>query len=102
LRYMDEISIVLRDSVNVTTDEFKALGRYSHCGNVFTVIQKYPCITARFNRVEYIFDPEALLMYKLTYNNILAYWDTECTKTLPYYKEYKIQESIYIVRPYSR
>jgi len=99
---MDEISIVLRDSINVSTDEFKALGRYSYCGNVFTVIHKYSTITARFNRVEYIFDPESLLMYKLIYNNILAYWDTECTKELPYYTEYKLQDSLYIVRPYSR
>jgi hypothetical protein len=99
---MSEISIILRDSVHVTPEEFKALGRYSCCGNIFTVIHKHAPMTARFRRVEYIFDSEGLLMYRLSYNNILAQWVTEYTKELPYYEEYKIQESLYIIKPYSR
>jgi hypothetical protein len=98
---MGEISIILRDSVHITPEEFKALGRYSCCGNIFTVIHKpkHPPAVMKFKRIEYIFDPEALLMYRLSFNNILAQWNTEWTKELPLYEEFRIQDTLYI-RPY--
>jgi len=98
---MGDISIILRDTVHITPEEFKALGRYSCCGNIFTVIHRpgQPPTTIRFNRIEYVFDPEAFLLYKLAYNNILAQWATECTKELSPYQEYRIQDSLFI-KPY--
>ncbi len=100
---MGEISIILRDSVHITPEEFRALGRYSFCGNIFTVTHKpgQPPTTIKFRRVEYIFDSEALLMYKLISNNVLAQWYTEYTKELTPYQEFRVQDSLYI-RPYSR
>ena len=98
---MGEISIILRDSVHITPEEFRALGKYSFCGNIFTVIQRagQPPLHARFRRLEYIFDPEGLLIYKLISNNVLAQWSTEITKELDPFQEYKLQDSLYI-KPY--
>jgi len=99
---MKEISIILKNNILIPIEEFRVLDRYSSTGRMWTLIQRpssknTPIITQR--TVEYIFDPEALLIFHIVSQNILAKWDTEKTRYLKPYEEFEITESFYI-RPY--
>lgn len=98
---MDEISVILKNNVVVTIEEFRVLDRYSYSGKIWTLIEKPKngnyVITLR--AIEYIFDSEAFTVFKIISNNILAQWQTELTKNLGYNQEYTIKDGM-TIRPY--
>ena len=99
---MNEISVILKNNILIPIEEFRILDRYSCMGRMWTLIQRpspksSSIITQR--TVEYIFDPEALLIFHIVSQNILAKWDTEKTRYLKPYEEFEITDSFYI-RPY--
>jgi hypothetical protein len=99
---MNEISIILKNNILIPVEEFRVLDRYSSMGRMWTLIQRpsiksTSIITQR--TVEYIFDPEALLIFHIVSQNILAKWDTELTRYLKPNEEYEITDTFYI-RPY--
>lgn len=49
--------------------------------------------------VEYIFDPESLLIFQIISQNILATWDTDITRNIGSNEEYCIGNSLFI-RPH--
>jgi len=101
---VSEISIILKNNLLITVEEFKFLDRYSTHGQVWTLIYMptphNPCkVTCK--TTEYIFDPEALTIFYIVSRNILASWETECTKYLVPGDEFSLSESL-LIRPYSK
>lgn len=99
---MKEISLILRNKLTVTIEEFRALERYSHTGKIWALIQRptpiIPFIS--YDRTtEYIFDPEALTFFCIVSRNVLATWDTDITRDFGPYDELELKESLFI-RPY--
>jgi len=93
-----EVSLILRNNILVSQDEFRILQQYSYTGNIWVVKQKYEIENTiiRYKAVEYIFDPEALTIFYIVSRNILATWETKLTKNFGPYEEFKIQDSIFI------
>lgn len=101
---MDEISIILKNSSLITSDEFRALNLYSHCGQLWTLIYRQSDIFPQkitHRATEYIFDPESLTYFFIISKNVLVTWDTAATKHLGMDDEFCLQDSLYI-RPYSK
>jgi hypothetical protein len=97
-----EISVILKNNVLITDKEFKILNNYACPGKMWFLIQKSSIpgnYCARQRTVEYIFDWESLLYFKIVSCNILAYWDTEITKGLGVDQEYQIDVNLFI-KPY--
>jgi hypothetical protein len=99
---VNEISVILKNNLLITTEEFKLLDRYSSCGKMWTLIYR-PTTDIPYkitNRtVEYIFDPEALTMFCIVSQNVLASWETQCTRYLGPDDEFYLKDSMFI-RPY--
>ena len=96
---MKETSLILRNRLLVTVEEFRILNRYSYTGNIWTLIYRSetPPPYKVFERtVEYIFDPEALLIFHIVSNNILATWNTEITRGFGPNDELEIKDSLFI------
>lgn len=96
---MYEISILLKDARLLTQEEYKALVRYSSHGRVWTVIERYGQrleYTARKLSPEYIFEPEALTLFRLISCNILAQWYTDNTRNLHPNQEFQIHDTLWI------
>jgi len=95
-----EVSILLKDSRIITPEEFKALARYSSFGKVWTVIERPGYNQDHTIRKqlssEYIFEPEALLVFKLISQNILAQWYTDNTRHLLPHQEFQIHDTLWI------
>lgn len=99
-----EISAILKNNHLITTDEFKALSRYSICGQLWTVIHRPTNIFPHKITdcaLEYIFDPEAFTMFCFISSNILANWETQSTMHLGPHDEFCLKDSIFI-RPYNK
>jgi len=97
-----EISVILKNNLLITTEEFKLLDRYSCCGKMWTLIFR-PTTDIPYkitNRaIEYIFDPEALTMFCIVSQNVLASWETQSTRYLGPDDEFYLKDSLFI-RPY--
>jgi hypothetical protein len=83
----------------IPIEEFRILDRYAYAGRIWTLIQKptpdYPVIIKQ-RTIEYIFDPEALTVFCIVSQNILATWDTDCTKYLGPDEEFYLKDSLFI------
>jgi hypothetical protein len=98
---VSDISLILRNSISITIEEFRILDRYSCSGRIWTLIHK-PISASYISRqraVEYIFDPEAFTIFRIVSCNVLATWDTDITRDLGPNDEFCITESLFI-RPY--
>jgi hypothetical protein len=94
-----EISVILKNNVLITIEEFKILDRYACPGKMWTLVQRPPegnphVITQR--TIEYIFDNDTLTFFGVISTNILAYWDTDVTKNLAFGQEYQIKDTLFI------
>lgn len=100
---MEEVSLILKNNILITLEEFRVLDRYSCPGKIWTLIHR-PTTTQPYignNRaIEYIFDAEALTIFYIVSRNILATWDTNITRNLGPNDEFQIRESLFI-KPYS-
>ena len=100
---MNEISLILKNNISVSVDEFRALDRYSNSGRIWTLIHRptsdIPFIIKQ-RTIEYIFDPEALTIFCIVSQNILATWDTDITKYLGPNEEFHLKDSLFL-RPYN-
>lgn len=99
---MKEISVILKNNVLITIEEFRILDQYSYTGKIWTLVQRPidgnpKVITQR--TIEYIFDNEALTLFGIVSTNILASWNTDITKNLEIGQEFQIKETLFI-RPY--
>ena len=96
---MNEISVILRNHILITIDEFRILDRYSSQGRLWALIQK-PSKVCPFKVQsivsEYIFYPEDLTMFCIVSKNILVSWDTDRTKHMKSNEEFQIDESLFI------
>jgi len=94
-----EISIILRNNNTISLEEFRILDSYSYTGKILTLLQKptaeQPYII-RQRTIEYIFDPESLIVFKIISQNILACWDTAITRNLGPRDEFYIGNSLWI------
>jgi hypothetical protein len=95
---VEEISLILRDNVHVSIEEFRILDRYTIDGRIWAIVQRHPYMI-RHHAMEYIMEPETLLLFRLISPNILASWNTNLTKNLGANDEFTISESLFI-RPY--
>jgi hypothetical protein len=98
-----EVSVILRNQLLITIEEFKILDNYAHSGKIWTLIHRPDYINSTLiteRTVEYIFDPEALTFFKIVSTNILAHWDTLQTLNLKPNEEYNIKDSLFIRQYY--
>lgn len=98
---MEEVSIILKNHLLLTIEEFRVLENYSYTGQVWTLIQKSTDsspLTIKHRRIEYIFDPESLTIFGLVSRNILAQWDTNLTRNLGPHDEFWLTDSM-CIRP---
>lgn len=101
---MKEISIILKNNVLIPVEEFRILDHYSNVGKFWTLIHRPKLddsIVIRQRTVEYIFDPEALTIFCIVSHNVLATWDTDCTRYLKSNDEFQLKDSLFI-RPYNK
>ncbi len=96
---MNEVSLILKNQVLVSIEEFRILDRLACSGRIWTVIHTHPNFITRQRTIEYIFDPEALTIFRIVSQNVLATWQTDVTKYLGPDDEYKLKDSLFI-RPY--
>ncbi len=101
---MNEISLILKTNALITIEEFKILDMYSHSEKIWLLIHK-PCIfnpiLIKTKTIEYVLEPEALTIFRIVSQNVLATWDTEITKNLHPNDEFNVRDSLFI-RPYNR
>ena len=102
---MEEISVILKNNTVTTVAEFDVLDNYAQIGKTLFIIErKIPGRdhVIRKRAIEYIFDPESLLIFCTLSNNILAKWNTDDTRNLNIGQEYKLNEVLYISPYYPR
>jgi hypothetical protein len=96
---VNEISVILKNNILVTIEEFRILDRYSCSGRIWTLIHR-PTPAAPYlikeRTIEYIFDPEALTIFYIVSRNVLATWDTDVTKYLGPGDEFQLKDSLFI------
>lgn len=101
---MKNISIILKNNILITVEEFKALNRYSDSGKMVVLIERLEYqfhLISKQRVVEYIFEPEAFTMFSIISQNILVSWDTELTKNLSNTQEVQIADNFFIQKyPY--
>jgi hypothetical protein len=95
---LDEISVILRNNILISIEEFRLLDQYAYSGRVWTLVQKSPIIIKQ-RTVEYIFDTEALTIFCIVSQNVLATWNTSITKNLAPNEEFHLKDSLFL-RPY--
>lgn len=99
---MQEISVILKNNILISVEEFRILDSYTCHGKIWSLIERRDNGgIVKLRTVEYIFDPESFLLFRIISNNILAQWDTSLTKNLRYNEEFNIKDSLYI-RPYNK
>jgi hypothetical protein len=99
-----EISVILKNEILIPVDEFRALARYSYSGQVWSLIHRPNNLFQNkitHKAVEYIFDEEALTIFCIVSNNILATWDTKITVNFGPNDELQLKDSLFI-RPYTK
>jgi hypothetical protein len=96
---MKEISVILKNNILITVQEFKILDHYACFGRLWTLIHK-PTLTEPFitkqRAIEYIFDIESLIIFKIVSQNVLAVWDTDITKYFGPDDEFHLKDSLFI------
>lgn len=96
---MKEVSVILKNNLTISTEEFRALDRYSSNGKIWSLTYApspiSPC-KVRYRAIEYIFDPEALIIFYVISRNILVTWDTDITKNFGPNDELQIKDSLFI------
>ncbi len=99
---MKDVSLILKNSLYLTIEEFRILDRYSCPGKIWTLIHRptpiSPCLVS-WRAIEYILDPETLTIFGIVSTNILATWDTDITRDLGPNDEFHLKDSLFI-RPY--
>lgn len=101
---MSDVSIILRNHVLMSIEEFRILDRYTSAENICTLIQrnKIPSpYIIRCKAVEYVLDEETFTFFHVVSNNILVYWNTELTRHLGPGEEFGITDTIFIRHYYS-
>lgn len=93
---MSEISIILKDLRIMTLSEYSALDRYASTGRIWSVISRMQPVTMKHRAIEYIFEEENLLLFKLVSSNIFAQWFTENTRRLKSGDEYQLDYNLFI------
>lgn len=94
-----EISIILKESINISIEEFRALDRCSEVGKIWLVIQRPTPASPNkitWHGTEYIFYPEDFTAFRLVSRNILLQWETMSTKFLQPDQEFQVKESIFL------
>lgn len=92
---MKEVSLFIKDRINLTPQEFRTLNRYTVQGR-FWQVHEYNDSICRIIRQEFIFDEHAFLTFRLMSSNIYIWWPTDFTKSLVKNQSYKINERITI------
>lgn len=93
---MSEISILLKDLRILTLPEYSALDRYASTGRLWSVISRAHPIISSKRSIEYVFEEENFVMFKLVSSNILAQWFTDNTRRLKPGDEYQLDYHLYI------
>ena len=93
---MSEISILLKDIQHMTLPEYKALDRYSSQGRTWSIITKEHYTSIKHRSVEYIFEPENYILFKLASPNVLYHWFTDNTRHLRLGETYQLGFNLYI------
>jgi hypothetical protein len=93
---MSEVSIILKDIRVMTLPEFKALDRYASTGRMWSVISRMQPVTMKSRSIEYIFEEENFILFKLVSANIFAQWFTENTRRLKAGEEYQLDYNLFI------
>lgn len=94
-----EISLILRNRISTTLEEFRVLENYSSTGKIWFLIHRPTEITPFFysyKTIEYIFEPEALTLFYIISRNVLATWDTDITRDFGPNDEFELKESLFI------
>lgn len=100
---MHEISIFLKNKLQITSEEFRVLNNYSYPGKNWYIYQKPTPNTPYYIRersLEYILDKETFFLFNIISQNILAQWNTEITKNLKENEQYHICDSLFICHYY--
>jgi len=100
---VEEVSLILKNNLTLTIEEFRILDRYSCAGRIWSIVyrNRQPPYILRYKSIEYILDPEAITMFGIVSDNILATWDTRITKNFGPEDELYLQDSI-IIKPYTK
>ncbi len=93
---MSEISIILKDIRVMTLPEYRALDRYASVGRTWVIVKRETYVTVSQRSLEYMFEPENFLLFRLVSNNILTQWFTNNTRRLKVGEEYQIDTNMYI------
>jgi hypothetical protein len=96
---MNEASIILKNHVLVTVDEFRILNEFAKYGNLWYLIQKSSInnLIIKQKIREYIFDEESLTIFRIISQNILISWNTSITKNLKSSDEFQLTDSLYLI-----
>ena len=96
---MKEISVILKNNLLVTIEEFSLLEKYSSSGRFWTLVQ-HPTVNTPFvvrvRTLEYIFDLESFTFFKIISDNVLATWDTNITRGLGPNDEFRLNDTLFI------
>jgi hypothetical protein len=96
---VNEISLILKNNLLISIEEFRILDRYASEGRLWTLIHRPTEIVPyfiRYKTIEYIFYPEDLTIFCIVSNNILATWETDITKLLRPGQEFQLADSLFI------
>lgn len=96
---MKNVSIILRNNNTITIEEFRILDTYTCASRIWTLIQKptqEKPFVIRQRAVEYVFDQETLVAFRIISHNLLAWWDSDITKNLKPHEEYHIKDSLFL------
>lgn len=94
-----EISVILKNTAELSRKESQVLYNCALPGKTFTIIQRPDILqpfTLRRRAIEYIFDPEGLLVFTFVSSNIFVKWPTDSTRHIKPFEEIHIVEEIYL------
>jgi hypothetical protein len=80
---VNEVSVILKNNILIDSVEFGILDRCATYGRFWILTHRHTAdhqYVMRYKAVEYIFDPEALTIFRIASQNILATWDTAVTR----------------------
>lgn len=91
---MSEVSVVLKDTRYPSQREYRALNRLaSYTGRIWNVIVKEDYGVSKYHSLEYTFESENFLIFKLISDNILGHWYTANTLGYKVDQEYQLNET---------
>lgn len=94
-----EISVILKNNILITNEEFGVLNKYSSKGKIWKLVHQPTAITpyvVKCKVIEYIFYPEDLTVFCIFSRNILATWDTSITRYFKPAEEFQLTECLFI------